>query len=598
MPAWRGRRRRLRRATVMVSPAASTRDSDGHDDACGRASQYVVSAPREKLFRPSWVRILRIKSLSLYARFTTREPRRRMTCAPWNRYAAVRTSLLRPARCGSPIGTTTAWWDDAVTGVRRLPASYRPLHAVPTVVRHLDDQAKEVSIRRTREGVAMRRNARFAVVLVVFMTIALAGCGSRPTPAPAAAPGTVAIIVLDNFQPHPAPVFNVFSSKADAHQSLSSESNCAGTETESANVVGATGGGSGLPDGVSHGEAVYKELQHSLSDPSLHKDSTPDPGAIAAYSDAGLSATFGATTYLDSWTYTTAGESYRLLLGAVDTNLDTTDDIVTDLTALMQALSHHGYNRFVLNLSFVVIPCDVAGWLTDAGMDPDQLQAEYEAMIKSDPGFGDLPNLLAHLAGDETMPEIVQDPVLADVTAAFEVQLTYQVFSDLSLSAVLSDKKHNFLSRLYDDQKKFVNLSSGNGRIVTMVGAAGNGAVWRGSDGSTHRVQLEFPFAPALWPMVVSVSADDAVNPNATPSSTGPTPSVTPIPIVTPDPTLSCLRNRTARGLAAYSNCGEVMADGYNTVYPGGIGTSFAAPRISALEGIYLLATGRGNCDG
>src|SRR5262249_12598963 len=95
-------------------------------------------------------------------------------------------------------------------------------------------------------------------------------------------------------------------------------------------------------------------------------------------------------------------------------------------------------------------------------------------------------------------------------------------------------------------------------------------------------------------PKVVSVSADDTPDPKAIES---PTPSAGPSPItsISLRPVSGCLRDA---GLAWYSNCGEVMTDGYAAGHPDGIGTSFAAPRVAAAEALYLMATGAAMCSG
>ena len=77
------------------------------------------------------------------------------------------------------------------------------------------------------------------------------------------------------------------------------------------------------------------------------------------------------------------------------------------------------------------------------------------------------------------------------------------------------------------------------------------------------RKGLPFPFAPALWDFVVSASADAE-------------PAIT-----------------------ARLNSGEVKLDAAGpALVPGSFGTSFAAPRLSALEARYLAETGSVACGG
>ncbi len=77
------------------------------------------------------------------------------------------------------------------------------------------------------------------------------------------------------------------------------------------------------------------------------------------------------------------------------------------------------------------------------------------------------------------------------------------------------------------------------------------------------RKQLPFPFAPGLWNPVVSTSASDE------------------------DP----------QTRADYSNSGEVLLDGRTSAGTTNVhGTSFAAPRLSAQEAVYLFTGGETTC--
>jgi len=84
---------------------------------------------------------------------------------------------------------------------------------------------------------------------------------------------------------------------------------------------------------------------------------------------------------------------------------------------------------------------------------------------------------------------------------------------------------------------------------------------------ASQSLRLDFPFAPAMWNSVVSVSA---------------------LPLEDAD------GNR-----AWYSNSGEVTFDGRWTHTATGMvleGTSFAAPRLSHQEALYLLTGGPVQC--
>jgi hypothetical protein len=124
-----------------------------------------------------------------------------------------------------------------------------------------------------------------------------------------------------------------------------------------------------------------------------------------------------------------------------------------------------------------------------------------------------------------------------------------------------------------------VNLAKST--VVVPVAAAGNGLGYvpaadpavQAGDGEVVKIRLDFPFAPAIWNSVVSVSATEADPAFAGPAVPG-----------------SDLRTR-------YSNGGEVMLDGQYTYGTTSVhGTSFAAPRLAYLEALYLLGGGAVPC--
>src|SRR5262245_47479480 len=107
---------------------------------------------------------------------------------------------------------------------------------------------------------------------------------------------------------------------------------------------------------------------------------------------------------------------------------------------------------------------------------------------------------------------------------------------------------------------------------LVAVGAAGNGLrqLTTGADGTTTVQQLTalpFPFAPAIWNDVVSASASTSDSPSGGHAV-----------------------------LMGYSNRGEVALEG-SSRRADVQGTSFAAPRLTAWEAIYLLNGGRFACD-
>jgi hypothetical protein len=197
-------------------------------------------------------------------------------------------------------------------------------------------------------------------------------------------------------------------------------------------------------------------------------------------------------------------------------------------------------DRFVLNLSFGIVPCrgvvpDLAEYI-DYLTDPD-LQVLRDELERT--GVGDVDHTLAwYLAPpiDEIYPP-----------GHFPGQ------SDLS-----------FLSGdpLYARFKAYADDSS---RKVISVGAAGN---FRG---------YGYPLAPALWPTVVSVSADyQEVDGGCFQG----------VPLVGP------------RNPDLFSNPGEVQMPGDHDTECSVAGTSFAAPRLSFQAARHLLQGGDVSCEG
>jgi hypothetical protein len=373
--------------------------------------------------------------------------------------------------------------------------------------------------------------------VVLTAVAALAACtpgtgGSGPTIPPR---HRVAILVVDDF--------------GGGHQDQTTEfqptDNCAA----STNEVGSDGVNDGaLPAGVSHGEVVYDTVTAALNQKKLN---------------------YQHTAQGDLWTDPNLGSNYPVQLVKLHTYHYRTSDIINDLATTIERLSNEGYDRFVVNLSFVVFPCDIAKWLMPDSTDGQQL-ARYDSILGADPGLSQLKNYLKSYVSNETGPrlwqEILMDPRFAQLIPVL-VRMFY-AYVNTGFDPGTSFASGTALDSVRQDPawKDFI----GHFHDVVAVGAAGNGLVENGVRTITH-----FPFAPALWDSVLSVSA-----------------------------------NSEGR-LASYSNWGEIAADGSfrATIQSSGSplsvpisvnlrGTSFAAPRISAEEAIYLLHGGSISCNG
>lgn len=348
-------------------------------------------------------------------------------------------------------------------------------------------------------------------------------------------PGNVAVVVVDDFG----------QGKNPKARTGTRTDNC----TIGANEVGSTGAGDDLPpSGHSHGDLVYRVLKDDLS---VVAGSAPDVDTAA----------------MTQWTYVIGGEKYALREVPVHADRYRVDELLAGLRNQIEALRKDGFDRIVLNLSFVVVPCDVVGWLDDKSL--DELLATYDEMVGND-ATGELKDALRdYLDGSGRLdPTLVRGGAFTtrvlrdDRLAVLRSPLTGAFYRTVDVREFNPGKRP--LAGIIHDQAWTSfrhDLIEPDGPLtVVPVGAAGNGV----KDAKGNRIGLPFPFAPALWDFVVSASVD------AEPS------------------------------IAARFNSGEVKLDatGPAALLPGSFGSSFAAPRLSALQAKYLAETGARACGG
>ena len=380
----------------------------------------------------------------------------------------------------------------------------------------------------------------------VIFVVGAVGC-TGPTAAVPVLPDidNVAVIVIDNFQGVPAA----------PPQTLPS-ANCP-YSPEDVNVVGDQGAGDDLPAGVSHGSVVYSLLTKQL-------DVTPGLRRAVARprADYGLDATgIGDVT---AWSY----DGSEVVLVAMDHDRSATGDIARRLRSLAEAMqqSKVGFKRFVLNMSFVIAPCNVPQWLDSIGrFDVEATLDAYQRLIDGQPGlrrFQAALDVLVHDVAGRRDRILRGDP--ADPLAVIRRRVAISEF----YGEIVKQNEPPVRSRIATDPLKDTLANNMNvaGRRVIPVGAAGNGVLLP-ADGEVplRRIQFRFPFAPAIWNTVASASAG--------------------------------VKDQGPR--AFYSNSGEVMLDGNEVVGSARVqGTSFAAPRLSAKQAAYLLTGGAANCNG
>jgi hypothetical protein len=462
--------------------------------------------------------------------------------------------------------------------------------------------------RASRPAAAL---ATLALLLTGCSTFKSAGPDSTPeilpTPDPnrtvqigtsfSAPSGSVAVLAIDDFGgPGPTP-------------STSSQANC----TYPTGTFGSKGGGGGLPTDMHHGVAVFNEL-YGLFTNGLKSSSTP-----YRFEDLG---TYGVKLPVEVWPHANAS---IMLVGVDSADFDTAT-ISDRLRSVIATLVKHGVERFVLNMSFVIAPCDPKQWLDDIGYaSTNNVKVIAEAYRRDIGQNGDisyLNNVINGLVDPQkawTALWIEPDASFAEAKSHLSIgTLTRLLYGDVASVFGKSDNgvtltqaqqklQQTLVEQLHDRTQLGKLLagyvsSDGNPKVIP-VAAAGNGfdfdpavpptpttgatptatcaataaatptATPTGPPDPTRGLRLDFPFAPAMWNTVVSVSS------------------------LAPD------HDGDLR--AWYSNSGEVILDGRvwlnvsSCPNPWPInGTSFAAPRLSYLEARYLLGGGAVTCDG
>jgi hypothetical protein len=326
--------------------------------------------------------------------------------------------------------------------------------------------------------------------------------------------------------------------------------------------------------GNPHGRYVYNDVIHQIesygftlqaSDPSgsgLSSDPTSDPGYGGATS-VGESFVKRVDLYLNEENpvnalLIVAVDTTGLDFNAIDDNIPSAIDYFsTDHNLQFGDYHLPGAKNVVVNMSFVFVPCDPDPILQKDGkikellieyklntafdnfdsMSADQFTVKYLA-DQYDPNknkaFYDGVNSIKVLTDLRSRLAKLEYPNVDNSTFnAFVVNLIYDPAVDPSWIKSFDE--------LQDKLKSFNN--------VVYVGAAGN-------------FEYPYPFAPASWGFVISVSSDGSTSDS------------------------NCRKD-----VADYSNCGEVKLDGVYYDDTNIVGTSFAAPKVSARAALNLLLT-------
>lgn len=395
---------------------------------------------------------------------------------------------------------------------------------------------------------------RFMPVVFMWMivTLGLAACNGYDR-------GIVVILVVDDFGPLDGDVVDELQ--------LSDE-NCLITP-DGLGYYGSTGFVD-IPElGPPHGWWVYSQLQESAYSAGFRQvTSTMDQGT-------GFSKPKDWIPQIDLWRLNDVGD---ILLVAVDTQGFTTSTITPRIEEALSLFADgaelNGYDvtstHFVLNMSFGIVPCDPLDGST---------VGDYQNLLIGT----ELDGFYISLERLEIDPNDVQEDTFIELVRVIAVQKGIPEDKALSLLYTTINWPENFYSgdddpssvidALRDDPlldwlSNYLKVSIDSGEIVAIsVAAAGN----------SGKIGYSFPFAPAIWDSVVSISAEDSPG-----------------------------------NWAPYSNPGEIMMNGE---FSGSFdmaeisqeqvptdedfsveGTSFAAPRFSVQAAVYLLEGGLYPC--
>lgn len=412
------------------------------------------------------------------------------------------------------------------------------------------------------------KKQKFALYgFLILISILFAACGSPispPTPLVTRTPtpvhpSSVAVVVSDDFVDELKDMKLaewLTTLDKDVIDRITPERNCVYIDDLAPKMTLGTSSLGDLP--APHGVLVFEELRSVIS-----RTVSPDIKPI----ETNGSSQFGLEWIKTILYFENFQDNKTLALVGVDTSNYTTSDIKMHLEETIARLTERGFSRFVVNMSFgVIISCpDMSN--------PQQTYKDYmNAIDPTNQANEELTSLKTYLS---ELASGLPDEELA-LYLAFDPKL-----NPLRLLSYYNLNKNNekFYAKYYqvltkqEDELKELQLTvtpppiifiedpllayfrEQQSRIIP-VAAAGN-------------TGLPYPFAPAIWDVVLSVGA-----PNYT------------FPRLHQPQTLTF-------------NSGEVQAEGCtkyeNQEFPG---TSFAAPKISYLAAVYLLNNGQLICSG
>lgn len=404
----------------------------------------------------------------------------------------------------------------------------------------------------------------FFTCTVVSMLLISCGAPSSTSTPEVPSKNLVIILVVDNFLKIQAPQVTATPTLTEDNQVTSTP---APVNRENCAMLPDGQGYTGRESATAildkpHGIFVYNDLIHEIENSTADNAVTVSRIAEDGANFTGTDMQFSDQSQL-SWIvrydlYEYPGQ--RLLVVGVDTdglNLNSIEanirkslDKMSANSILLGDISLPPTTKFVVNMSFVLIPCDPLGVL---GIDVEAERASYDEhgdrydAVNKIPPLANLRTRLENLYAEEGLQKVAESLVAYNINinpgsilsqdieslideAVFQAYVVYLVYQPSTSSDWQDDG--TFYSTLED-------YFSNRGLEIVYVGAAGN-------FGASH------PYAPASWDFVLSVSSEG--------SSSFP----------------KCRQN-----IIEYSNCGEVKMDGAFGGTSHIMGTSFAVSKFS-----------------
>ena len=313
------------------------------------------------------------------------------------------------------------------------------------------------------------------------------------------------------------------------------------------------GGGGGVPYGEPHGNFVYSTITDTLASVGAFKAIGTADVYLLILDQFSLSGEPNSSEEIESWQL---GDTFIHLV-KVDIGSFETATAAAKLENTIAKYKTTSSDRFVINMSWIIQPChesaleSVDKYIASICLTPGEAIEDLEKFKRE---IGELADRIdTEICQDTTINFLNKDLPMPDVYFQIQTEIMNAfLFNDPELLNRYPPWTTSLVGQSEDPLvQSFICLGASEppdycsetmkGDTFSVkpisIGAAGNSP------------NTGFPFMPALWDEVISVSAS------------------------------------AGNQLAPYSNLGEVMMDGEHLAARG---TSFAAPKLSVYAAIYL----------